>query len=130
MVEIGDYKSWSTPLGVIQMQIHYFQWRHTANTLKTESNAVVTRIRCNIAVFSGAPAPHRDGKISTFFDYSKCAAGHVARINLSAPQDLLLVVRSAELKMEEQLIILVWGTRSFTTCQVLTILTPTEGKTL
>ncbi len=44
-----------------------------------------------------------------FFECSKRTAGHVTRIYQSYLQDLLLVERSAKLKMEEQLIILVQG---------------------
>ncbi len=95
-------------LHLLRAQINYFQWRRLASALKTETTPsrcafVVMHIRCKVPVFSGAPVAHRDGKIATFFECSKCTVGHVTRTNQSALQDLLLVERSVKLKIKDQL---------------------------
>lgn len=48
-------------------------------------------------------------KSQTFSECGKRTAGHVTRMNQSAPQALILVERSAKLKVKEQLIVLRQG---------------------
>ncbi len=84
--------------------------------LKTESDTIAAHL-----FFLGVSAVHLN-----FFKCSKHTTDHVTKINQSALQDLLLIERSAKLKMEEQLIILAKG---YPKLYDTNILIPTKGKT-